>query len=316
MHRYFIVPTFTFFIFIILLVLYFQFIENEWKYFYKAEDKVIPEYCNDKSKNYKKTIIKIDRDIKPNRSFNDKLDIEENNFHLIYFVPCDQISRNFDINKKIEKTINNINKWFFKKSNNQQLKFDHKNKQLDITFIRVNKTLSWFNTFNSRQNSSDDNSSRIEKIILSNKDIFNNFEVKKFIVFFEGWEKRKSFFYTTCGRARFGGKVAVIYTNSDFKKKDTCVDIIETSKEELNGEEQTVLHELLHLIGFPKSCSKNKDFDDNFHINDSEDDILFKFSGSKYLDFNNDDYYNHNISKCPDLKDSLYLVNINNLDNN
>ena len=45
-------------------------------------------------------------------------------------------------------------------------------------------------------------------------------------------------------------------------------------------------------------------------------DILFKFSGSKYLDYNNDDYYDHNISECPDLKDSIYLTNINNLDNN
>jgi len=182
--------------------------------------------------------------------------------------------------------------------------------------MRVNKTLKWFNLYNSKQNSSDDNSSKVEKIILSNKNLFNNFETKKFIVFFEGWEKRKSFFHTTCGRARFGGKVSIIYTNSDFKNKDTCVDIIQTSNDELNSEEQTVLHELLHLIGFPNSCSKNKDTDDIFHVNDSRDDILFKFSGSKYLDYNNDDYYDHNISECPDLKDSIYLTNINNLDNN
>ena len=32
MHRYFIIPVFIFFIFIILLVLYFQFIDDEWKY--------------------------------------------------------------------------------------------------------------------------------------------------------------------------------------------------------------------------------------------------------------------------------------------
>ena len=30
----------------------------------------------------------------------------------------------------------------------------------------------------------------------------------------------------------------------------------------------------------------------------------------KYLDFNNDDYYNHGIDNCPDLKDSIFLNNI------
>ena len=316
MHRYFILPVSIFFILIILLVLYFQFYDDEWKYFFKPKDKIIPEYCNDNEKKIEKNIIRLQQDKSDNRSFLDKKDQDENLIHLIYFVPCDQISRDLDINNRIVKTIRNINKWFSEKSNKQKIKFDYEINSLDITFMRVNKTLKWFNLYNSKQNSSDDNSSKVEKIILSNKNLFNNFETKKFIVFFEGWEKRKSFFHTTCGRARFGGKVSIIYTNSDFKNKDTCVDIIQTSNDELNSEEQTVLHELLHLIGFPNSCSKNKDTDDIFHVNDSRDDILFKFSGSKYLDYNNDDYYDHNISECPDLKDSIYLTNINNLDNN
>jgi hypothetical protein len=36
---------------------------------------------------------------------------------------------------------------------------------------------------------------------------------------------------------------------------------------------------------------------------------LHKESGNEYLDFNNDDYYNHNIVNCRDLKNSKYLVN-------
>ena len=309
MHRYFIIPILVFFIIIILLVSYFQFYDDEWKYFFKPEKKIIPEYCNDSSRDLKKTILNLDQDQKANRNFIDDQDFDKNIVHLVYFVPCDQFSRDYDINNKIENIITNINTWFFKKSNKQKIKFDIYKRQLDITFIRVNKTLNWFNTFNSRQNSSDDNSSRIEKIILTNKNIFNNFETKKFIVFFEGWEKRKSFFHTTCGRARFNGKVAVIYTNSDLKNKETCTDIINSNIDELGNEEQSVLHELLHLLGFPKSCSKNIVADNIFHVNDSKDDILFKFSGGKYLDFNNDDYYNHSIDNCPDLKDSKYLTN-------
>ena len=37
--------------------------------------------------------------------------------------------------------------------------------------------------------------------------------------------------------------------------------------------------------------------------------IKHKISGNEYLDFNNDDYYNHNINGCRDLKNSKYLVN-------
>ena len=69
-----------------------------------------------------------------------------------------------------------------------------------------------------------------------------------------------------------------------------------------------IIHELLHLLGFPNKCSTNNVSEDQFHVNDSADDILFKFSGGKYLDFNNDDYYNHSIANCLDLKDSKYLI--------
>ena len=308
MNRYFILPVSIFFFIVIYFVLYFQFYDDEWKYFFKPEKKNTPEYCKDNSQDLKKTIINLNIDKQLNRYFIDNKDNDKKLVHLIYLVPCDQLSRNFDINNKIEKTIFNINEWFFKNSDKQKIKFDYKDDFLDITFIRVNKSLNWFNTFNSIQNKSDDNASRVEKIIYANKNIFNNFDDKKFIVFFEGWEKRKSFFHTTCGRARYDGQVAVIYTNSDFKNKDTCSVIIEKDRDELGSEEQLIIHELLHLLGFPNKCSTNNVSEDQFHVNDSADDILFKFSGGKYLDFNNDDYYNHSIADCQDLKDSKYLI--------
>jgi len=37
-----------------------------------------------------------------------------------------------------------------------------------------------------------------------------------------------------------------------------------------------------------------------------------KVSGSLYLDFNNDDYYKHNINDCQDLSNSNYLIFNNN----
>tara|TARA_Y100000768_G_scaffold259432_2_gene197383 strand:+ start:806 stop:1738 length:933 start_codon:yes stop_codon:yes gene_type:complete len=307
MHRYFLVPVSIFFLFIILLVLYFQYIEDEWKYFYKAEEKVIPKYCDDNNLDYKKTIIKLNQDIILNRSFSDKKDKQNNLIHLVYFVPCDVKSRDFDVNGKILNITININSWFYKNSNKQKIRFDHISNIPEITFIRVNKTISWFNQYTSDQNKKEDTASRVEKIVLSNKNIFHNFDSKKFIIFFEGWEKRKNLFTTTCGRARFKGKVSIFYTNNKYLKTGTCVEIKDKVEDDLGSEEQTILHELIHLLGFPNDCSLNKEHKNSFHVNDSEKDIMNKFSGGKYLDYNNDDYYNHGNSKCADLMNSNYL---------
>ncbi len=306
MNKFFLVPICIFFFVIGMLVLYFQFIEDKWKYFYKAKDKLIPTYCDDNSLNYEEAIIDTAIDKLSNRNFVDNHDSKKNTIHLIYFLPCDVENRNLDVNGKIEKIINNINDWFYNQSLNQKIKFDYYENKLDITFLRVNKTLSWFNKFSSVQKKDEDNSSKIEKIILSNNNFFNNFDTKKFIIFFEGWEKMKGF-NTTCGRARLNGQVGIFYTNSNIKRKNTCVNIKKFKNNELGSEEQTVLHELLHLLGFPNQCAKNIDPTNLYHINDTVEDILYKFSGGRYLDFNNDDYYNHKLKNCPDLKNSNYI---------
>ena len=71
--------------------------------------------------------------------------------------------------------------------------------------------------------------------------------------------------------------------------------------------EETILHEMLHTLGAPSKCGNNLD-KSGFHVLDNKNDILNKISGNKFLDYNKDDYYNHNIINCRDLKDSKYLV--------
>ena len=79
--------------------------------------------------------------------------------------------------------------------------------------------MNWFTDFISKENTNDDVGLKIENIILSNTDIFNNFENKKFIIFFEGWEKRKSLFLDICGKSRFDGKVAIFFRVVGGKRK-------------------------------------------------------------------------------------------------
>ena len=319
MNKYFLIPVIIFFIVISLIVIYLQFFYLDWKwdilpdnFDVKTEtykEKTLSENCNDDDKI---RIIKLNTDLVSNRQFTDSEDISsEPSIHSVYLLPCDAKDRKFDINNDIHFSIQSINNWFLDKTKNQIINFDkNKNNLIDTTFIRVNKSIKWFTEFNTLENNENDTSSKIEKIILTNQDLFINFENKKFIIFFEGWEKRRSIIDQICGRSRYNGKVAIFYTSEKDKKIRSCTkDNIDKSNKELFGEsEQTILHEILHTLEVPPKCATNIEY---LHVTDSKDDIMNKVSGSLYLDFNNDDYYKHNILNCPDLYKSNYLSNLN-----
>tara|TARA_Y100001970_G_C14254733_1_gene874443 strand:+ start:2560 stop:3504 length:945 start_codon:yes stop_codon:yes gene_type:complete len=313
LNKYFLIPIITFFAIISILVFYLQNIYEDWKYdvIGTKTEKIIPENCDDEDDI---KIIKHLSDNLMNRSFKDQKDILSNSkLHAIYLLPCDQKDRKFDINKNIHHSLEKINNWLLDKTKNQIIRYDRKNNNIiDTTFIRVNKTMKWFTEYSSNQNKEKDTGSKIEKIILSNSLLFNNFNEKKFIVFFEGWEKSNSFFIEICGRSRFEGKVAIFYTNSKNKKSESCTinNFYDLSDKKFNQSEETILHEILHTFGMPPRCAKNLDPQSLFHVNDNEQDVLNKVSGSLYLDYNNDDYYRHNIKNCNDLSNSNYLITI------
>ena len=313
MHKYFLIPIITFFIIICLIVFYLQYVYEDWKYQIIGENKniVIPDICDDKNDI---KIISHSTDHITNSSFKDNIDSLSNfQFNTVYLLPCEKEDRKFDVNKNIHYSLETINKWFLKKTKNQIIRYDKTNEDIiDTTFLRVNKTMSWFTQYNSNQNNIEDASSKIENIILSNPSLFLNFDKKKFIVFFEGWEKRRSLFTEICGRSRYNGKVSIFYTDSKMKKTRSCTNdnINNTINEEFGESEGTILHEILHTLGMPPRCANNLDSESIFHVNDNNDDIMNKISGSIYLEFNNDDYYKHNISDCADLSKSNYLISI------
>ena len=323
MHKYFLIPIIIFFGIISLIIIYTQFFHVDWKYAFIPENfdartgKYIeleyPKICEDKEK---VLLINSDLDKFDNRFFMDQVDQSNDySFHAIYLLPCEVEDRKFDINKDIHFSLEKINKWFLEKSDNQIINFDKtENNFIDTTFIRVNKTLDWFTRYNSVENSREDAASKIENIILSNSHIFNNFKKKKFIVFFEGWEKRVSISVEACGRSRLNGQVSIFYTNTKFNTKTkSCTkdNINKLDKITFGESEETILHEILHTLGAPFKCGKNIDPDVSLHVNDNKGDIMNKVSGSLYLDFNNDDYYKHNISDCNDLYMSKFLTNLN-----
>ena len=319
MHRYFLIPFIGFFIIVSIFVFFLQFINEDWKFI--APKIPLPEGCdNDIETNF----IIYENDKKINRSFKDKLDLYAGNqFHPIYLLPCERDDREYDINNKIESSLVAINYWLKEQTLNQKIKFDRSiDGEIDITFLRVNKTMDWFGDLHNKDKTKNitEVSNKIEKLINDNSNLFYNFSSKKFIIFFEGWEKRKYIDYDICGKSRFEGNIAIYYTYSRFKKyigDDLILSNNErifscTHKDHLNDNndktfgdaEATILHEMIHALGFPASCAKNNK---SFHVNDNKNDIMHKQSGKIYLDFNNDDYYNHQQKNCPDLKNSKFL---------
>ena len=218
MHRYFVIPMIGFFTVVLAFVIYLQVINDNWKYLVPKPE--LPDSCND-NENLQ---LVIHEDDKINgRSFKDKKDVAEfkNQIHAILLLPCEREDRKFDVNLNIQSSLLAINSWFQNKSLNQQINFDTTiDGNIDVTFLRVNKSMKWF--MNSKILDQHNNeigiSEKVEKIIIDNKNIFENFDDKKFIVFFEGYEKRKYLNYDICGKSRHNGKVAVYFTSSPFKK--------------------------------------------------------------------------------------------------
>ena len=319
MHRYFLIPFIGFFIIVSIFVFFLQFINEDWKFI--APKVPLPKNCDN---NVETSFIIYETDKKINRSFKDKLDLYEGNqLHPIYLLPCERDDREYDINNKIESSLLAINYWLKEQTISQEIKFDRNiDGDIDITFLRVNKTMDWFGDLHNKDKTKNitEVSNKIEKLINDNSNLFNNFSSKKFIIFFEGWEKRKYIDYDICGKSRFDGNIAIYYTYSRFKKyigDDLILSNNErifscTHKDHLNDNndktfgdaEATILHEMIHSLGFPASCAKNNK---SFHVNDNKNDIMHKQSGKIYLDFNNDDYYNHQQKNCPDLKNSKFL---------
>ena len=322
MHRYFVIPMVGFFLVVLAFIIYLQVFNDNWKYLVPKPE--LPVSCKD---NEDLKFVIHEGDKIDGRSFKDKKDLGEfkNQLHAILLLPCEREDRKLDVNLNIQSSLLAINSWFQSKSLNQRINFDlTTNGNIEVTFLRVNKSMKWFmNSEILDQNSKEIGiAEKVEKIITDNHNIFYNYDNKKFVVFFEGWEKRKYLNYDICGKSRHNGKVSIYFTFSPFKKYIGNDIILKNNKRifsctkndhlndnndlEFGDAEVTILHEILHTLGAPSTCGKNLD-KSKHHVEDSKDDILYRISGNSYLDFNNDDYYNHKIDNCFDLKNSNYL---------
>ena len=141
MHRYFLIPVLGFFSFICVIVIYLQFINESWKFLVPKED--LPKICDDESD---VKLINHEGDFIDGRSLGDSPDLlKSEQYHAVLILPCEMEDRKFDVNNNIEYSLLAINKWLEDKSRKQKIQFDINNiNRIDVTFLRVNKTMKWF----------------------------------------------------------------------------------------------------------------------------------------------------------------------------
>ena len=169
MHRYFLIPFIGFFTFVSAFVFFLQFINEDWKFI--APKVPLPEDCDN---NIETKFIIYETDKKINRSFKDEKDIYDGNqFHPIFLLPCERDDREYDINDKINSSLVAINYWLKEQTLNQEIKFDRNiDGEIDITFLRVNKTMDWFGDLNTKdKNNITEVSNKIEKLIKTRKEV-------------------------------------------------------------------------------------------------------------------------------------------------
>ena len=85
MHRYFLIPFIGFFLIISIIMIYLQFVNEDWKFL--VPKIKLPDSCNN---NNEVEFVIHKSDINQNRSFKDEKDVYNGNqFHPVLLLPCE-----------------------------------------------------------------------------------------------------------------------------------------------------------------------------------------------------------------------------------
>lgn len=232
-------------------------------------------------------------DDKPGRSLADRPDVS-NDFqvHIIYGLASDSKDNEMDINGELEKIVKHVNEGIYsitKKSSKsgigQKFKFDMtKDGKLDVTFVRFNCSEK-----NMKRKTGGDWSGKCK---LSKYNYWSNF------LKLNGFNNPKKIYvnFSDINSNTYAFSAGYPYVNI-WKK-------VKGKKVEKKRMPTLFLHEIAHSMGAVFKCSPNVE---NGHIKGENNDLM-NSNSNNVLDKKNDDYYDHEISDCPDLIDSVYFT--------
>ena len=245
--------------------------------------------------NEQKDLIVFDsNDVEEGRSFFDRKD--QNDFyqiHAIYILAKDSIDKKFDVNGTIQKILEDSNNLLYKNTNKKFRLDVTLNENIDISFLRVNKTKKQINRL--------DNAAGY----FTGMAALNGYHHPKkiYAIFYQDHYGGE---WGQVGDAIFSGpngevEIAsgVIYLGGDGPIREAWI---------------PNTHELFHALGFVQLCApsaiieRNSDWGKNDHLNNMND-IMSDRGGDLYgIDPKRNQYFDHSNENCEmDLNKSAYL---------
>lgn len=220
---------------------------------------------------------------------------------FVYVIPSDGEDRLFDSNGKISNAISSIQHWLIGETGGKKLSVDSFQTSFDIGFVKLDKTDNEMRAYGINLRD------ELERILKSKG--FTK-EQTIYAVFYDGSNDH------ACGGGAYPptlpGTVAAIYLKGTPPNAPTCNSNDLGTSDTIPGYlELAMLHEIIHTLGYVPSCSLHHH--QAGHVSAPTNDLMYAGNEawavpSLKLDIQNDDYYKHTISSCPDLEDSTYLV--------
>ena len=263
-----------------------KYTQNEC-FLFAINDKIVWTNIDEPIASRKMNLTIDENDKKPGRFFEDQPDVNDDyQIHFNYLLAKDSEDRELDINGKMEKIILMMNKWMEKSTRKnkkgdkvpRKYKLDYRSDgKLDITFIRMDKNFKQLHKW-------------------ANNDI-TPFLYKK-----KGQTNNKKIYFNFADINSVDGGEAGIGFGSIFLRNKS----VRTNKRKA----AIALHELLHTQGMGTNCmpwvkssnlkshsSHLKNYDQRTMLNsvDPSSPRIGKI-------------YAHNIDKCPQFMDSVYLT--------
>jgi hypothetical protein len=211
-------------------------------------------------------------------------DIAGRQVHVIYVVASNGEDRQLDTNGTISRSLASVQKWLRGQTGGRGLRFDTYHGEPDITFARLTGPFQGTRSFDDFRAAG-----------------FNN-PAKVYAVYLEG-----SGAWTTC--AGGADSFAILLLKAPFPG---CL-ATPIGLDPPWYWEFTVLHELMHVIGFVPACAPHhSSYGNGHHVLDNKNDLMYSgpeptWQPTQFLDFGHDDYFMAGIPGCSDLSDSPFL---------
>ncbi|MDB3942090.1 hypothetical protein N9366_00585 [Candidatus Pelagibacter sp.] len=263
-----------------------KYTQNEC-FLFAINDKIVWTNIDEPVASRKMNLEIDENDKKPGRFFEDQPDVNDDyQIHFNYLLAKDSEDRELDISGKMEKIILMANKWMeISTSKNKKgdkvprkYKLDYRSDgKLDITFIRMDKN---FENLHKWANND------ITPFLYKGKDQTNS---------------KKIYFNFADINSVDGGEAGVGFGSIFLRNKSVSTD---------KRKAAILLHELLHTQGMGTNCmpwvksSNLKSHDNHLKNRDKRTMLNSVDPGSPKIGR----LYSHDIDKCPQFKDSVYLT--------